>query len=186
MQNTFIGFTFRVAKGRKFYIMESNDLLKDTFKRIKDIVTATVKDTTVEELTYRPSESANSIAWLVWHLTRIQDNHISDLLGKEQVWKEGWSKKFDLPFPEDDTGYGHKSKEVGYVRADSKLLLDYFMAVYDETIKYIDSLKEEDYKKVVDKRWDPPVTLGVRLISVISDDLQHAGQAAYVKGLTRA
>jgi hypothetical protein len=27
------------------------------------------------------------------------------------------------------------------------------------------------------------VTLGVRLVSVLSDDLQHVGQAAYVRGL---
>jgi hypothetical protein len=36
---------------------------------------------------------------------------------------------------------------------------------------------------VVDASWDPPVTLGVRLVSVISDDLQHAGQAAYLRGM---
>ena len=44
---------------------------------------------------------------------------------------------------------------------------------------------EADLERVVDTSWDPPVTLGVRLISVISDDLQHAGQAAYAAGLLK-
>jgi hypothetical protein len=40
---------------------------------------------------------------------------------------------------------------------------------------------------VVDEKWDPPVTLGVRLVSMASDALQHAGQAAFIKGsLSRA
>ena len=37
--------------------------------------------------------------------------------------------------------------------------------------------------RVVDRTWDPPVTLGVRLVSILDDDTQHAGQAAYVRGL---
>jgi hypothetical protein len=43
-----------------------------------------------------------------------------------------------------------------------------------------------DLDRVVDKRWDPPVTLGVRLVSVVDDDAQHVGQAAYVRGLQKA
>jgi hypothetical protein len=35
----------------------------------------------------------------------------------------------------------------------------------------------------VDDYWDPPVTLGVRLVSIISDDLQHVGQAAFIRGV---
>ena len=50
------------------------------------------------------------------------------------------------------------------------------------TASYVAGLAPEDLDRVVDERWDPPVTLAVRLVSVISDDLQHAGQAAYARG----
>ena len=48
---------------------------------------------------------------------------------------------------------------------------------------YVQGLGEADLDRVVDLNWDPPVTLGVRLVSVINDDLQHGGQAAYVRGM---
>jgi hypothetical protein len=36
---------------------------------------------------------------------------------------------------------------------------------------------------VVDDSWDPPVTVSIRLVSILADDLQHAGQAAYARGV---
>ncbi len=44
-------------------------------------------------------------------------------------------------------------------------------------------LQPADLDVVVDERWDPPVTLGVRLVSVVNEVNQHVGQAAYVRGL---
>jgi hypothetical protein len=55
--------------------------------------------------------------------------------------------------------------------------------VYDQTVRYISSITDDDLPRIVDTSFDPPVTLAVRLVSVISDDLQHAGQAAFVRGL---
>ena len=166
--------------------MLPNELVTDAFDRVKGIVHKTVDGLSVKELTFRPSESANSIAWLVWHLTRIQDDHMAALASAKQVWVEGWYQKFALPFKESETGYGHSSNDVAAVKSSSKLLIDYYDAVHESTIKYINGLKAEDYQKIVDKRWDPPVTLAARLISVISDDLQHAGQAAYIRGLIQS
>ena len=68
----------------------------------------------------------------------------------------------------------------------AQLLLDYAGAVHERTTQFLRSLTDEDLDLVVDRRWDPPVTLGVRLVSVLADDLQHAGQAAYVRGLLGA
>lgn len=165
--------------------MLSNELVVDAFERVKGIVHKTVKGLSGDDLTFRPGEAANSIAWLIWHLTRIQDDHIAELASTEQVWSKSWHLKFALPFKESETGYGHNSNDVAEVQTNSQLLLEYYDAVHESTIKYIHSLKTEDYQKIVDKRWDPPVTLAARLISVISDDLQHAGQAAYIRGLLR-
>lgn len=165
--------------------MVSNELLADAFGRIQEVVHQTVKGLSKEDLAFRPTESTNSIGWLVWHLTRIQDDHIADVAHTKQVWSIGWSKRFALPFAEDATGYGQSSKDVAAVQVSADLLLDYHDAVHAATVTYLQSLRDEDYERIVDTRWNPPVTLAVRLISVVSDDLQHAGQAAYVRGLLR-
>ena len=164
--------------------MQLNDVLTDAFGRIRGVVHGTVEGLSDEDLAFRPSESANSIAWLVWHLTRIQDDHLADAMNAEQLWtRDGWAGKFKLPFGDADTGYGHSPDQVASVHASSPLLLGYHDAVHEQTIAYVQKLAPEDYEAVVDKHWDPPVTLAVRLVSVISDDLQHAGQAALVRGV---
>jgi uncharacterized damage-inducible protein DinB len=160
------------------------DLLTDAFGRIREVVHEAVDGLTPEELAFRPNSAANSIAWLVWHLTRIQDDHIAGVAETEQLWtSEGWADQFGLPLPVPDHGYGHTSDQVATVQVKSgELLTAYHDAVYEKTIRLVRHLTDDDFGRVVDKAWDPPVTLGVRLMSVISDDLQHAGQAAYLRG----
>jgi hypothetical protein len=159
-------------------------LLVDAFGRIREVVHEAADGLTVEQLAYRVNGTANSIAWLLWHLTRIQDDHVSDVAGTEQVWtKEGWATKFGLPFDDADTGYGHDSHAVAVVQVRSELLLGYHDAVHKATTKFLRGLSDKDFARVVDDSWDPPVTLATRLVSVISDDLQHAGQAAFVRGV---
>jgi uncharacterized protein DUF664 len=162
-------------------------LLLDGFDRVRGSVHDTLGGIATDTLLYRPGADANSIAWLVWHLTRIQDDHVAAVAGIEQVWTaQGWAKRFGLPFTDDATGYGHSSDEVAAVRAPADLLAGYHDAVYAQTCEYVERLTDIDLDHVVDRRWDPPVTLAVRLVSVIADDLEHAGQAAYVRGLIEA
>ena len=166
--------------------MHSADLLKDAFGRIRDTVHRTVGGLSDEQLHWRVDGSTNSIAWLIWHLSRVQDDHVAELAHVEQPWlSAGWAGRFNLPFAPTATGYGHRSDEVAAVRvADPALLLGYHDAVHEMTLGYLDRLTAEELDRVVDTAWDPPVTAGVRLVSVISDGLQHAGQAAFVRGIT--
>jgi len=164
--------------------MTSTDVLVDAFECIRDVVHPAVNGLTPDELAFRPSGESNSIAWLVWHLTRIQDDHVAGLDGGEQVWTEkGWIDRFALPLDPTDTGYGHDPDTVAAVIADASSLLGYFENVHERTLDFIRSLTEADLDRVVDRSWDPPVTVSIRLVSVIADDLQHAGQAAYVRGI---
>jgi hypothetical protein len=164
--------------------MSSSDLLVDAFERIRDAVHPAVNGLSPEELAFRPDGEANSIAWLVWHLTRIQDDHVAGLDGNEQVWTaNGWADRFALPLDLADTGYGHGPEDVATVTAADLVLLGYFEDVHDKTLRYVRSLSETDLSRVVDQSWDPPVTVSIRLVSVIADDLQHVGQAAYVRGI---
>jgi uncharacterized damage-inducible protein DinB len=164
--------------------MSSNELLVDAFERVRDAVHPAVNGLSADELTFRPDDGSNSIAWLVWHLTRIQDDHVAGLGGGEQVWTaRDWDERFGLPLDPTDTGYGHDSDTVGVVVADAESLLGYYDEVHENTLAFVRGLGDDDLSRVVDRNWDPPVTVSVRLVSVIADDLQHAGQAAYVRGI---
>jgi Protein of unknown function (DUF664) len=164
--------------------MDIDELMVDAVGRIEGATHGAVEAASQGVLLYRPDPDANSIAWLVWHLTRIQDDHVAGVADAEQRWLAGgWRERFDLPFPPGATGYGHSTDDVAAVQVDGDLLLGYFDAVHEETIRYIGGLRAGDLNRIVDERWDPPVSLGVRLVSVIADNLEHAGQAAYVRGL---
>jgi uncharacterized damage-inducible protein DinB len=165
--------------------MTLGELLVDAFTRIRDGGRAAVEGLTPDQLAQRPTARANSIAWLVWHLTRVQDDHIAEVAGVEQVWAAGgWVEDFGLPFDAAETGYGMRSEDVGKVTGlTAEQLTGYLDAVHEQTVGYVQDLTGDDLGRVVDERWDPPVTLGVRLVSVVNDDQQHVGQAAFVRGL---
>jgi len=162
----------------------ANELLVDAFGRVKEAVHGAVEGLSREQLTYRVDPDANTIAWLVWHLTRIQDDHVAALVGTEQAWhRDDWVGRFGLPFGRDAHGYGHSSRDVAALDAPAELLLGYHEAVHAQTVSYLQGLAEEEYAEVVDRSWDPPVTRAVRLVSVVEDDMQHVGQAAFVRGV---
>lgn len=165
--------------------MNSRDVLLDALGRVRDDVRGAVEGLDTDALTFRADQDANTIAWLIWHLSRVEDDHVSDVAGVDQVWTTGgWVERFGLPFDKTAHGYGQSSSDVAAVRADAELLLGYFEAVHQQTFDYVGGLSDADLDRVVDERWDPPVTLGVRLVSVINDCTQHAGQAAFIRGLT--
>jgi hypothetical protein len=160
-------------------------LLTDAFGRIRQVVHRTADGLSADELAVRLEPGANTIGWLLWHLTRIQDDHIADVADLEQVYVVGgWWERLGRPFGVDDHGYGHSSDQVGSLHLESvKLLVDYYDAVHGQSVTYLETLRDADFARVVDVNWDPPVTLAVRLVSVISDCLQHAGQAAFIRGV---
>ncbi|MBT3155121.1 DinB family protein [Streptomyces sp. CHD11] len=168
--------------------MHAKDILIEGFGRIREEVHAAVGGLGPDELNARPGPGANSVSWLVWHLTRVQDDHIADAFGLDQVWLSGdWEKRLALGLSRHDTGYGHTAAQAGRVRVDSgDLLTGYHDAVHERTLEALRALTAKELERVVDEGWDPPVTLGVRLVSVLSDDLQHVGQAAYVRGLVQS
>ena len=138
-----------------------------------------------EQLTFRPAEAANSIGWLAWHLTRVQDDHVSELAARPQAWiGDGWHARFNRPANVEDTGFGDTPDEVASLRpASGQLLLDYYAVVHQRSVEYMRGLSSSDLDRVIDTRWDPPVTVGVRLVSVVNDCTMHVGQMAYVRGL---
>jgi uncharacterized damage-inducible protein DinB len=164
--------------------MQVAEVLIDAFDRIHEEVGRVLDGLDDEALGARLDPDANSIAWLVWHLTRVQDDHVAKAFGVDQVWlTDGWAERFALPFPPADHGYGHTSQKVAALSGTGReLLLGYHEATWRRTVALLRTLTADDLDRVVDTRWTPAVTLGVRLISVVADDLQHVGQAAFARG----
>jgi hypothetical protein len=160
------------------------EVLLEAYERLPGLVEAAVHGLSAEQLTARLDPEANTIAWLIWHLTRVQDDHLAAAFGTEQVWtSQGWAERFALPFDISEHGYGHTSEQVAAVRADADLLAGYFGAVHAQTRSLLATVTSDELDRVVDTSYDPPVTLGVRLVSVLEDDLQHVGQAALIRGV---
>jgi hypothetical protein len=167
-------------------LMRSAELLLEGFNNIRGVVHAAVEGLTPDQLAFRVDDEANTIGWLVWHLTRVQDGYVAEMGGTEPVWTSlGFADRFGLPFEASVSGYGQSPEEVGAVRVTADDLIAYFGAVHERTVRFVKPLTDADLDRVVDRSWDPPVTLGVRLVSVTTDDLQHAGQAAFVRGLVQ-
>jgi uncharacterized damage-inducible protein DinB len=163
--------------------MDVRDVLAELYGRIPPLVVAAVEGLSLDELTHRPGGEANSIAWLTWHLARVEDHHLAELLERDQLWL-AWSERFGRAPDPGDTGYGDSAEEVASLRPESpEVLVTYQAAVHERAAGFLETLSADDLDRVVDERWDPPVTMGVRLVSIADDALQHVGQAAYVRGL---
>lgn len=159
------------------------DILRDGFGRVNEVVPGVVAGLTTAELLWRADRDANSIAWLLWHLGRVQDAQVADLAGLPDVWRSaGWYERLELPYPAHASGYGHTSAEVGQFRLrDPQLLTGYWDAVHEMTLRVLAT--ERDLERIVDTNWDPPVTAAVRWVSILNDVTQHVGQASFVRGL---
>lgn len=163
-------------------------VLAECLERVRDELPAVLEGLSAEEVLWRPDAEANSIGWLVWHLARVQDDHLAGVargLGRpvDQVWPD-WEERFGLPYDTADIGYGHSTEDVAaFDVGDSDLLLGYLAAVNELTEQVLGAASDAELATVVDTYDGEPITAQVRLVSVIGDVTQHQGQAAYVRGL---
>ena len=164
--------------------MELKDFITNLLSGLPRTLHIALDGITADHLVHRPGEQSNTVAWLVWHLTRIQDRIISDLSGREQAWvTDGWHAKFGRPADAMDTGMGCTPEQVLSIRPESpQLLLDYYDAVFKRSAEYLQTITPADLDRVLDPN-NPEMTVGNRLRICILDNTQHAGQAAYLRGL---
>ena len=168
--------------------MEWQGLIIDGYGRVWQVLEEALDRLPQDDLNQQPRPDCNSMGWLTWHLTRVQDDHIASLMGKGQLWtSEGWHAKFNRAPEPKDIGFGHSSEDVAAFQSpDVKTLLDYHRAVLERTKGYIATLSLSDLDRELNEPWYQPLpTVGVRLISIMSDSLQHAGQIAYLCGLLK-
>lgn len=163
------------------------DVLLDSFGRIPGLLHDVADDIDREALLRRPEvdgRAGNSIGWLLWHIARMQDVQIAHVAGTAQVQDDGWTERLAVPYPPQAMGYGMSDADVAaFTVSGADALTAYYDAVHARTVELLDTLSDTDLARVVDAAWDPPVTLLVRLVSIVDDAAQHTGQAAYLKGL---
>ena len=160
------------------------DLLTDAFGRVHERLPAAVDGLTPEELRWRVDPDANPVGWIAWHLTRVQDDHMATIGDVAQVWDRGWAERFALPYERFSIGYGQSSDEVGgFEVEDAALLTGYHDEVHAQSLRIVAGLTDPDLDRVVDESWDPPVTVAVRLVSVVNEIAQHTGQVSYLRGV---
>jgi hypothetical protein len=118
----------------------------------------------------------------------VQDHYFGEYRGEDQLWvTDGWAPRFGLEPDPANSGYGHTPEQVAAVRPHEPGVLTGYLDAVDVRVRgYLEGLRARDLERVVDRAFDPPVTLGVRLVSIADDALQHVGQAAYVRGLLGA
>lgn len=168
--------------------MDWQDLLTDGYGRILQALEKALDGLTQDDLNQQPHTDCNSMGWLTWHVTRVQDHHIADLMGEEQLWlKDGWHVRFNRASDPSDTGFGHSSEDIAAFKLpDVETLLEYHRTVLGRSKRYIATLSTSDLDRELNEPWFQPLpTVGVRLVSVMSDNLQHVGQVAYLRGLLK-
>ena len=165
--------------------MLTNEIILDSLGRVHELVPAVLENLSREDILWQPDIIANSIGWLIWHLTRVEDEQMADLVKEKSVWlRKHFYERFDLPYPKNASGFGMNEADVAkFSVPDAKLLIEYSAAVAEQSRKIVEELSEKDFTKIIDKSWDPPVTIAMRIVSIINDITQHIGQAAYVRGL---
>jgi uncharacterized protein DUF664 len=165
--------------------MDVSSLFLELYGRIPPLARQAVDGTDAASLMRVVAPGTNPIGWLVWHAARVQDHHVAELLETEQLWiRDDRARHFGLEPDPGNTGYGHDPTDVAAVRPEGPdALLDYLDAVTSRTRELLVGVTPDALDRIVDRRWNPPVTLGVRLVSVADDSLQHLGQAAYLRGL---
>lgn len=165
--------------------MEGAALIADALGRVNSILHRSLEGASADMLCRMPVPHSNSMAWLAWHLTRIQDDHMSDLAGLPELWtSEGWHARFGMEPDDEERGQGHTFEQVAAFRVESaEDLLAYQDVVFERSKTYLATVKPADLDRVLNEpQYDPMPTVGVRLVSVVSDNTQHAGQVAYLRG----
>lgn len=163
--------------------MNTIDILTDLSQRPLQAATALPR-LSADQLNDHLGGHPNSVAWLLWHSGREIDVQLSALTGAPEQW-EDFRERFGLGEIGETFGYGHSPEQAAEIRVDDQqLLVDYLTATLNAFTEYVSTLSEAALDDIIDENWTPPVTRGVRLVSIIDDAIQHVAQAAFIAGAT--
>ena len=165
--------------------MDWQQVVIKEFDRLSQLLDKAIDGLTEEELNWQPNPDCNNMGWLVWHLSRGQDKAVWEITGEEQLWvKDRWYDKFNRQPDPDNSGFSHSSEDIaGFKSPDYKTLLGYYHAVQERSKNTFNSLSSNDLDNKIDNPFH--ATTGIRIAAILYDNLQHAGQVAYLRGLLK-
>ena len=142
-----------------------------------------------EEMAWTPNDQCSSIAFLVWHYGRTLDRWLhTRIKGDAQVWEGDWAEKLGrAPADPSDTGYGFTVEQLQAFQAPAAgPLLEYVALVRQESIDYIESLREADFDDItLPNPRGGAISVGTLCQQLIWEFNQHGGQIAYLRGEQR-
>lgn len=134
-----------------------------------------------------PTEQCNSMAWILWHMTRVLDTFVhTRLQAQPQLWiRDGWYGKFGMAADPDDRGVGWTTEQVRHWHPPTRdIQVGYYEALKQATRAYLGTLSYADMEV---RRVIPPVpeprTVAAALGQFTWDNVAHGGQIAYLRGL---
>lgn len=165
--------------------MTGIDILRDLASRPLQAAERLRPQLDEQTLDAHPGGHPNSVAWLLWHAAREMDVQLASLAGTTEVWESGgFAERTGLGEQGAEIGYGHSAEQARAITlSEPGPVLEYLAATTGALQEHLSGLDEQMLDAVIDESWDPPVTYGVRLVSLIDDAAQHIGQAAYVVGM---
>ncbi len=166
--------------------MAGSDVIKTSLERNWGMVDRALDGLDDTMLAQQISGETNSIAWLLFHMTRVVDTFINTRLqSKPQLWiQDGWCEKCGLSDDPETTGQGWSSEKVAAWTVPSRVvLLGYFEATKAAAREYLDGLSDADLGAT---RIVPPATeprsVSEMLGILVYDNVTHGGQIAFLRG----
>ena len=160
------------------------DAIKSGLTEFLDGLKKAVNGLTPAELRWQPTLASNPIAWIVWHMARVEDRWVNRVLsGGVELWiSEGWHKKFGMT--EEAHGYGETMEQV---RAMPDLamfeLLAYFDAVRKSTLAHLERMTPEQLGATYPHSRLKGITGAWILGHILVEESQHLGQVAFIRGV---
>tara|TARA_B110000116_G_scaffold210290_1_gene186005 strand:- start:85 stop:603 length:519 start_codon:yes stop_codon:yes gene_type:complete len=163
---------------KKAIISGLNEYLDSLYKSIDGL--------TKNELYWQPSLESNNIIYLVWHMARVEDNWINQIIGgNKTVWSlNNWSKKLNIK--ENDYGKGYIKEDISNL-PDMNIsdILKFYKQQREQSLIVIEELADEDLNKNY-KRITGEFKKGYWILGhVLVEESQHLGQIAYIRGIIK-
>ncbi|MBI2287510.1 MAG: DinB family protein [Chloroflexi bacterium] len=169
--------------------MEAREIMLYSYEHCEGFLQKGLEGLTQKEAAWQYNEECNSIAWILWHFTRGEDNRVNALIlhEREVFEKEGWQEKLGIPVPLSDRGAGNTLEQVKAWHKHVpklELLKAYHNSVYKKTVDYIKSATPEKLSEVTDPGSNLP-TAGLILARRLGENAMHIGHICFLRGIQR-
>jgi uncharacterized damage-inducible protein DinB len=144
----------------------------------------------MDQLQWRPAQTANTIGFILWHILRTWDGYLALILEKGEIYEEGeWQERFGFDtrgrgVEGSGMGTGFKPEDVAVVTPEVEVLNEYLKVLLKETISYLKNNDEASLGREMTVPWWGFPTPVARVFShIIGHSYFHLGEAQYIRGL---